>query len=105
MNEELLRTNHLVVRNFLSREWAEELYVDFRDLGRVDSAFKDGYSGPCYFYESPVGGQELLYYMTQKMADHVGARLYTLTCVVITRVPIFHYTMIVLHVRLASAFI
>ena len=76
MNEQLLRKNHIVVRNFLSKEWAEEIYVDFRDHGRVDSAFKDGYSGPCYFYESPVGGQELLYYMTQKMVDHVGERLY-----------------------------
>ena len=76
MNEQLLRTNHIVVRNFLSKEWAEEIYVDFRDHGRVDSAYKDGYSGPCYFYESPVGGQELLYYMTQKMVDHVGERLY-----------------------------
>ena len=76
MNEQLLRTSHIVVRNFLSKEWAKELYVDFRDLGRVDSAFKDGYSGPCYFYESPVGGQELLYYMTQQMVDIVGERLY-----------------------------
>ena len=76
MNEQLLRTNHLVVKNFLPREWAEEIYVEFRDDGRVDSAYKDGYSGPVYQYESPTGGQELLYYMTQRMVDIVGERLY-----------------------------
>ena len=76
MNKDLLRNNHIVIKDFLSKEWANEIYIDFRDLGRVDSAFKDAYSGPVYQYESPVGGQELLYYMTQRMVDIVGERLY-----------------------------
>ena len=66
MNKDLLRNNHIVVRDFLSKEWADEIYIEFRDLGRVDSAFKDAYRRPVYQYESPVGGQELLYYMTPK---------------------------------------
>jgi hypothetical protein len=82
MNKQLLKTNYLVVKNFLPKAWAEELYVDFRDHGRVESAVRT-YTiksldnlGLVHEYKNPVGGLEILYYMTQRMVDIVGERLF-----------------------------
>ena len=77
MNQDLLKNNYLIVKNFLHKDTASDLYRELVDNGQQELHFvNDDFHGPCYNYQSPQAGKEFLYYFTRDMSDIAQERLF-----------------------------
>ena len=77
MNQDLLKNNYLIVKNFLHKDTACDLYRELVDNGQQELHFvNDDFHGPCYNYQSPQAGKEFLYYFTRDMSDIAEERLF-----------------------------
>ena len=49
MNQDLLKNNYLIVKNFLHKDTASDLYRELVDNGQQELHFvNDDFHGPCY---------------------------------------------------------